>query len=91
MERYNFKTVEENWQKYWEEKKTFSTKLDKTDLGRKLKEESLRARMFFLLGIMMHTILKHRRLDSSSIKIFWTLLKKLTSSWGQLLSNQHSN
>ena len=30
MERYNFKTVEENWQKYWEEEKTFSTKLDKT-------------------------------------------------------------
>ena len=30
MERYNFKTVEENWQKYWEEKKTFSTKLDKS-------------------------------------------------------------
>ncbi len=29
MERYNFKTVEENWQKYWEENKTFSTKLDK--------------------------------------------------------------
>jgi leucyl-tRNA synthetase len=30
MERYNFKTVEENWQKYWEEEKTFSTKLDKS-------------------------------------------------------------
>jgi leucyl-tRNA synthetase len=29
MERYNFKTVEENWQKYWEINKTFSTKLDK--------------------------------------------------------------
>ena len=29
MERYNFKTVEENWQKYWEKNKTFSTKLDK--------------------------------------------------------------
>lgn len=28
MERYNFKTVEENWQKYWEKNKTFSTKLD---------------------------------------------------------------
>ena len=29
MERYNFKTVEENWQKYWKINKTFSTKLDK--------------------------------------------------------------
>ena len=29
MERYNFKIVEENWQKYWEKNKTFSTKLDK--------------------------------------------------------------
>ena len=25
----NFKTVEENWQKYWEKNKTFSTKLDR--------------------------------------------------------------
>ncbi len=30
MERYNFKIVEENWQKYWEKNKTFSTKLDKS-------------------------------------------------------------
>ncbi len=30
MERYNFKTVEENWQKIWEQNKTFSTKLDKS-------------------------------------------------------------
>ena len=30
MERYNFKTVEEKWQKIWEKEKTFSTKLDKT-------------------------------------------------------------
>src|SRR5210317_807626 len=29
MERYNFKTIEEKWQKFWSEKKTFSTKLDK--------------------------------------------------------------
>ena len=29
MERYNFKLIEDKWQKYWEEKKTFSTKLDK--------------------------------------------------------------
>ena len=29
MERYNFKTVEDKWQKYWEVEKTFSTKLDK--------------------------------------------------------------
>ncbi len=30
MERYNFKIIEEKWQKYWEEKKIFSTKLDKS-------------------------------------------------------------
>ena len=30
MERYNFKTVESKWQKYWEEEKTFSTKIDKS-------------------------------------------------------------
>ena len=30
MDRYNFKTVEEKWQKYWEQKKTFSKKVDKT-------------------------------------------------------------
>ena len=29
MERYNFKTIEEKWQKLWNEKKTFSTKVDK--------------------------------------------------------------
>ncbi|MDA8834634.1 leucine--tRNA ligase, partial [Candidatus Pelagibacter bacterium] len=29
MDRYNFKTVEEKWQKLWEEKKSFSTKVDK--------------------------------------------------------------
>ena len=29
MERYNFKTIEEKWQKFWSEKKTFSTKIDK--------------------------------------------------------------
>ena len=29
MDRYNFKTIEEKWQKYWEDKKTFSTKIDK--------------------------------------------------------------
>ena len=29
MERYNFKTVESKWQKYWENNKTFHTKLDK--------------------------------------------------------------
>ena len=29
MERYNFKSVEEKWQKYWEEKKIFKTKSDK--------------------------------------------------------------
>ena len=28
MERYNFKKVEEKWQKYWEEKKYFKTKTD---------------------------------------------------------------
>ena len=30
MDRYNFKTVEQKWQKLWEEEKTFSTKVDKT-------------------------------------------------------------
>ena len=30
MNRYNFKTVEEKWQKIWEEKKSFSTKVDKS-------------------------------------------------------------
>ena len=29
MERYNFKIVEDEWQKYWEKEKIFSTKLDK--------------------------------------------------------------
>ena len=29
MKRYNFKTIEEKWQKFWSEKKTFSTKIDK--------------------------------------------------------------
>ena len=29
MDRYNFKIVEEKWQKYWSENKTFSTKVDK--------------------------------------------------------------
>ena len=29
MERYNFKTIEEKWQKFWEREKTFSTKIDK--------------------------------------------------------------
>jgi leucyl-tRNA synthetase len=29
VDRYNFKTVEEKWQKLWEERKVFSTKVDK--------------------------------------------------------------
>jgi leucyl-tRNA synthetase len=29
MDRYNFKTVEEKWQKFWQDKKIFSTKVDK--------------------------------------------------------------
>jgi leucyl-tRNA synthetase len=29
VERYNFKTIEEKWQKIWHENKTFSTKVDK--------------------------------------------------------------
>ncbi len=29
MTRYNFKTVEEKWQKYWEENKFFSTNIEK--------------------------------------------------------------
>ena len=30
MERYNFKIVEEKWQKFWDENKVFSTKVDKS-------------------------------------------------------------
>ena len=30
MERYNFKIIEEKWQKNWETKKVFSTKIDKS-------------------------------------------------------------
>ena len=30
MERYNFKTVEKKWQQFWEDNKTFSTKIDKS-------------------------------------------------------------
>ncbi len=29
MERYNFKTIEQKWQKIWEDNKVFSTKIDK--------------------------------------------------------------
>ena len=29
VERYNFKSIENKWQKIWEEEKTFSTKIDK--------------------------------------------------------------
>ena len=29
MERYNFKVVEEKWQKFWDDNKIFKTKLDK--------------------------------------------------------------
>ena len=29
MERYNFKTVEERWQKFWQKNKSFKTDLDK--------------------------------------------------------------
>ncbi len=29
MERYNFKIIEEKWQKHWEEKKSFRSKVDK--------------------------------------------------------------
>ena len=30
MDRYNFKTIEERWQKIWKDKKVFSTKVDKS-------------------------------------------------------------
>ncbi len=30
MDRYNFKIIEEKWQKFWEAKKVFSTKVDKS-------------------------------------------------------------
>ncbi len=29
MERYNFKSIEEKWQKFWDKEKTFATKIDK--------------------------------------------------------------
>ena len=29
MERYNFKLIENKWQKYWEQNKTFKSKIDK--------------------------------------------------------------
>ena len=29
MERYNFKNVEDKWQKYWDKTKAFSTKIDR--------------------------------------------------------------
>ena len=29
MERYNFKTIEEKWQKFWQKNKSFKTELDK--------------------------------------------------------------
>ena len=35
MERYNFKTVEEKWQKIWEDSNAFKTKVDKSKKGRK--------------------------------------------------------
>ena len=28
--RYNFKTVENKWQNYWDTKKTFKSEIDKT-------------------------------------------------------------
>jgi len=30
MERYNFKVIENKWQKYWEEKKSFKSEIDKS-------------------------------------------------------------
>ena len=30
MERYNFKIVEQKWQKFWDDNKVFSTKVDKS-------------------------------------------------------------
>ena len=30
MDRYNFKTIEDKWQRFWEKEKTFSTKIDKS-------------------------------------------------------------
>ena len=34
MERYNFKSIEEKWQKFWEVNKTFATKIDKKSVDR---------------------------------------------------------
>ena len=30
MERYNFKSIEDKWQKFWEKNKSFKTSNDKT-------------------------------------------------------------
>ena len=30
MDRYNFKSVEEKWQKFWDKNKSFQTVTDKT-------------------------------------------------------------
>ena len=30
MERYNFKTIENKWQKFWDKNKSFQTKIDRT-------------------------------------------------------------
>ena len=30
MDRYNFKIIEEKWQKYWDNKKIFKAKIDKS-------------------------------------------------------------
>ena len=29
MERYNFKSIEDKWQKFWEKNKSFKTQIDK--------------------------------------------------------------
>ena len=33
MDRYNFKVIENKWQKYWEKNKTFKSKLDNGDIS----------------------------------------------------------
>ena len=30
MERYNFKTIENKWQNFWDKNKSFQTKIDRT-------------------------------------------------------------
>ena len=43
MNRYNFKIVEDKWQKYWEENKSFKSILDKSKKSFVIQVTALRA------------------------------------------------